>query len=279
VKQEPRIRRQFDSSVTRVAPVFSALEQRTDGWVTPLLNLASSGTHAGRRPWAAEDMTPSRVDFADKRRGRREGGLRPPNSLLAWLIANVQNPSGRTLSTNPEVARRRERILARDPATIAEALRSLDQNGRDSAWCRFEGPTYPDVVIETPDALVIVEGKRTERGPTTHTTWMPGRHQILRHLDAAWEIRGRRSVYGFFVVEADPNDDARVPTQWTQAAAATLSGDAVKDSLPHRSGEDQASIAAAMVGITTWQAIVAAIGIDPAVLTKAGDSNGSLGGG
>jgi hypothetical protein len=197
--------------------------------------------------------------------------------LLAWLIENVENPSGRSLSANPEVARRRERILQRDPATMTEALRSLEQNGRAGAWCRFEGPTYPDVVIETSDALVIVEGKRTERGPTTHTTWMPGRHQMLRHLDAAWEIRGRRSVYGFFVVEAEPGDHGKVPARWVQAATATVSDDAVTDSLPHRSREEGAGIAAALVGITTWQGIVAEFGIGPAILGKPEEPTGSPG--
>lgn len=271
------VRRQFDSSVTRVAPVFSILEQRTDAWVAKVLDLSARGLNAEHRPWIAEDMSPTRVDFADKARGRRERGLHPPNSLLAWLIENVKNPDGQSLSTDPEVAQRRQRILDRDPATMAEALRALDQKGQASAWSRFEGPTYPDVVIETPDALVIVEGKRTERGPTTHTTWMKGRHQMLRHLDAAWEIRGRKSVYGFFVVEADPNDQVNVPDRWIQAAAATVSDNAVKGSLPHRSMEEQSSIAAAFVGITTWQAIVAEFGIDAGVLTNPEGTAGSQG--
>jgi hypothetical protein len=269
------VRRQFDSSVTRVAPVFAILEQRTDAWVAKVLDLAARGLNAKHRPWIAEDMSPTLVDFAEKARGKRERGLRPPTSLLAWLLENVKNPDGRTLSTNPEVAQRRQRILDRDPETMAEALRALDQKGQSSAWSRFEGPTYPDVVIETPDALVIVEGKRTERGPTTHTTWMKGRHQMLRHLDAAWEIRGGRSVYGIFVVEADPNVETKVPERWIQAAAETLSDDVVKGSLPHRSTEEQASIAAAFIGITTWQAIVAEFGIDPGVIKNPDGTAGS----
>lgn len=269
------VRRQFDSSVTRVAPVFSILEQRTDAWVAKALDLAARELSAEHRPWIAEDMSPIRVDFADKSRGRRERGLRPPTSLLAWLLENIKNPDGQTLSTNPEIAQRRQRILDRDPVTMAEALRALDQKGQSSAWSRFEGPTYPDVVIETADALVIVEGKRTERGPTTHTTWMKGRHQMLRHLDAAWEIRERRSVYGFFVVEADPNAETKVPARWIQAASATLSEDAVTSSLPHRSKEEQAGIAAAFVGITTWQAIVTEFGIDAGVLTNPEGTAGS----
>jgi hypothetical protein len=57
-----------------------------------------------------------------------------------------------------------------------------------------------------------------------------------------------------------------VPERWIQAAAATLSENAVKDSLPHRSTDEQAGIAEAFVGITTWQAIVAEFGIDTGVL-------------
>lgn len=137
----------------------------------------------------------------------------------------------------------------------------------------LEGPTYPDVLLVTPDAMVVIEGKRTEAGPTTSTTWRVGRHQMLRHLDAAWEIRGRRALYGFFVVEAE-DERGMVPRVWVDAASDTTSEAAIHASLPHRSPEERAGIAARFLGVTTWQAVVAAFHLDPAVLVETADSPG-----
>jgi len=36
---------------------------------------------------------------------------------------------------------------------------------------------------------------------------MAGRQQMLRHIDAACEIRGDRAVYGIFIVEAMSKTD------------------------------------------------------------------------
>jgi hypothetical protein len=97
---------------------------------------------------------------------------------------------------------KRQAVLNRDPHTIAEALAYLAQPRIPRhAWYIFEGTTRPDVYLETPDVLIVIEGKRTEREPTSHTEWMPRRHQLLRHLDCAWEVRGQRTVLGFFIVE------------------------------------------------------------------------------
>jgi hypothetical protein len=82
-------------------------------------------------------------------------------------------------------------------------------------------------VIETPDALIVIEGKRTESGATIDTTWLTGRHQIWRHIDAAWEIRGRRQVFGFFIVEGE-DPDGRLPftdvtlLAWPSAARRSI---------------------------------------------------------
>lgn len=36
----------------------------------------------------------------------------------------------------------------------------------------LEGRSSPDVWLATPRAVVVIEGKRTENGPTTHTSFM-----------------------------------------------------------------------------------------------------------
>jgi hypothetical protein len=128
-------------------------------------------------------------------------------------------------------------------------------------WWIFEGPTYPDVFIETPGALIVVEGKRTEAGPTTCTTWMKNRHQIWRHMDAAWEVRGDRAVYGLFIVQGEAGTDV-APLHWQLAAATTLGTAAIEGSFPHRSADERLAIARGFLGVTTWRGVCERFGID-----------------
>jgi hypothetical protein len=256
-------RRQFDSSKTRVAPAFNALKARESEdpqWVASLLDLAARADQPDR-PWRHQDLTVEAHYWEPNERG-----LQPPVALLSWLIRNFAPVPGR-LTADGDTMDRRRALAARDPDTIETALESLRRGGTGKAWHLLEGPSYPDAFLVTRDALIVVEGKRTEAGPTTETYWMPGRHQIFRHLDAAWEIRGRRAVYGLFVVEADreihPTD---VPSLWQSAADTTLSREAIDGSLPHRGAAEQREIAGAFVGVTTWQMIVEAFQLPPGTL-------------
>jgi hypothetical protein len=253
--------RQFDSTKTRVTPVFDALLVQPPGWVARLLDLAAS---PGDRPHPWRDQDLSVVDHGW---GTHERALLPPITLLEWLVRNVTLSEGATLTGDVDTVKARQRLLARDRDTIDAALKLLRERRLPRTWYVFEGPTCPDVFIDTPDALIVVEGKRTEAGPTTCTEWMPARHQMLRHMDAAWEIRGDRAVYGFFIVEADPHSQSTVaPMKWREAACATVSPAALDGSLPHRSPEERRGIAKGFIGVTTWQAIVAEFGLSPSVL-------------
>lgn len=118
--------------------------------------------------------------------------------------------------------------------------------------------------IETSDLIVVVEGKRTEPAPTTDTGWMPGRHQMLRHLDCAWEIRGTKRVAGFFIVEGDGSGD--IPDAWRKVVRDTVSSGTIALSLPHRSGEEQNAIVSCFAGVTTWQRVCREFGIEHASL-------------
>jgi hypothetical protein len=62
-----------------------------------------------------------------------------------------------------------------------------------------------EVTVAAFETLAI--SNHAEPGPTTHTTWMPVRHKILRHIDAAFEIRVGRSVSSFFVLEGGQDGD------------------------------------------------------------------------
>jgi hypothetical protein len=178
-----------DSSRTRVAPVFSAVEAR------------------GSEPWL---------------------------SRLLWL----PEPSGALLPGELEA-------------------------GSDLV-CAFGEGTRKEKRLASPPALLVTEGKRTERGPTRDTQWMPGRHQMWRHIDAAWEVRGGRVVYGFFIVQDDPTGG--IPEFWRQVAEETVSDAVLASSLPHRSNEERAALRRSFLGVTTWEKVVSTFGLPSSVL-------------
>jgi hypothetical protein len=195
-----------------------------------------------------------------------ERRLAPPLSLLTWLVNNVKGPTTDDGWGQGEVRKKREALVRADPAVTAEALARLEQGRGEPDWAILEGPSQPDVFLETDEVVLVIEGKRTERGPTTATTWMPIRHQMLRHLDGAWEIRGSRAVYGLFIVESDPARPRDIPPVWEDFAKATVSAGALAGSLPHRRAEEQRRIAEAFLGVTTWQAVCARFDIPKEVL-------------
>jgi len=245
--------------------VFGALAATVgdEQWVRSLLDLAAGpGDHA----WRDADLSIiHRYHHAPPGRDTpKEKGLAPPDTLLAWLLDHFTRPKGDQYGSG-EVGDMRRLLAEGDPDTMAKARAGLAWSRRGKAWYILEGHTSPDVFLVTPDALIVVEGKRTEAGPTTSTTWMAGRHQMLRHIDAAWEIRGNRAVYGMFIVEAKAGTD-EVPELWQRAANDTSSDAVIRSSLPHRSQADQEGIRQAMVGVTTWQRIVSTFGLPASLL-------------
>jgi len=245
--------RQQGSSKTRVKPVFDALWKHGRGWLPALLALPQFGA-PGARVGTDTDLA-----LLEGYWGPGEKGLDPPVSLLSWLIRNLWTRNQSATAKD----QRRKLLLDGDPETIRDALRLLRAEHRPRAWYVFEGHTYPDVFLVAKDAIVVIEGKRTEPGPETNTKWLPGRQQIGRHIDAAWELRGRRAVYGFFIVEGDVQDEGwSVPQVWRGAAADTVSADALRSSFPHRSGEEVQAIASCFLGVTTWRQVCERFDID-----------------
>lgn len=83
---------------------------------------------------------------------------------------------------------------------------------------------------------------------------MAGRHQMLRHIDCAWEIRARKKVFGFFIVEGS-GDSIEIPREWLTHAEETVSETAIAASLPHRGPDERNAIATTFLGVTTWQRV------------------------
>jgi hypothetical protein len=243
----------YDSSRTRVAPVFGHLQCLDPSgrlWLQGLLELAN--TRKLLRPEAGT----SRLRVA--KWWPREARLAAPPGLLRWLLENAEEPHNPAAwGRKPEVMANRRRVVDRDADTLAEALRSLQERRRSPrAWYVLEGPTQPDVYLDSAEAVIVVEGKRMETGPTTSTDWMRVRHQMLRHLDAAWELRQARRIYGLFIVEAEKETTSVEPSSaWHEAVELTVSDEVLKGSLPHRSPDERSQIASALLGVTTWLAV------------------------
>jgi hypothetical protein len=241
----------YDSSKTRVKPVFDALRARGNGWLPQLLELPTGG--CGDIQLRSGDLTVIESHWEPD-----EKCLNPPVSLLSWLIRNVKSLAPKALDNDF-----RRRLVDGDPETVERALHLLRSRDTSRAWYIFEGQTCPDVYLVAPDALVVVEGKRTERNTTNDTTWLSGRHQIWRHIDAAWEIRGRRSVSGFFIVESDEGSaDGSVPELWREAGQACLDKVTLRTSFPHRSEEEIVAISKCYLGVTTWRKVCDKFDID-----------------
>jgi hypothetical protein len=256
-----------DSSVTRVAPVFDRLYERDPSgrlWLQPLLELPERGPIAPRTNFP--DLEPLR----EARWGGNEISLPVPPALLQWLAVHVEAPHNQpTLGpSGPRTFQRRPALLANDASVQAEALALLHYGAGAELWSVLEHDSRPDIYLETDSLIVVIEGKRDDRGPTTYTTWMKARHQMLRYLDAAWERRAGKCVVGFFIVEG-VGEEGVLTNAWQRAPAATVNATALAESLPHRGPEDRAAIAQCFIGITTWQAVcwrLAHLGLDWASL-------------
>jgi hypothetical protein len=197
-----------------------------------------------------------------------ERRLQPPRGLLVWLVQHpevlapqlkalerraIRAGERAGLAVSPAWAKRREFLDGRDGELQREALDRLSSGKPlpSGAWFVFEGPTSVDCYLETDRIVVVIEGKRTESGPTTSTDWMPTRHQLLRNLDAALDIARGRRVVGLFIVEGDDSGD--VPEVWRASTDATISEEALDASLPHRNRDERATIRDGYLGATTWQ--------------------------
>ena len=243
----------YDSTRTRVEPVFDELLARDPtgmAWLPRLLALPT-------RPGAPVLRFPA-APLTRSGWGDAEVPLSAPRELLVWLVKNLTLVDALAhQKTSPSTRSKRELLLKRDTAIIDEALTLLSaQDVSDRAWYVLEGCTWPDVYLESERAIVVIEGKRTEPAPTTCTTWMAMRHQMLRHLDCAWERGAGREIFGFFVVEGDDGPTGLdVPPSWQSTVEVTVKADVLKGSLPHRSDAEQQAIACSFLGATTWQRV------------------------
>ena len=249
----------YNSSTTRVVPVFDQLMDRDSTGRSWLSYLLQSGSRATSAALPAEPglLAPDHPRWW----GRNERRLAPPKSLLRWLVGNVTEEQVLAARDNDTVRARRLRMARRDPATVAEALAGIDTGVWKRQWYTLEGESAPDAFLETDRVVLVVEGKRTEWSCTTKTKWMTMRSQLLRHMDAAQEIAGDRRVLGLLIVEGPESNPLRLGEFWRGQVDAQVGTDLLERSLPHRSVRERQTIAQGVLGATTWQRVCADQGI------------------
>lgn len=235
-----------DSSRTRVAPVFDRLFARDPTgrtWLPDLLGLVNPDTQHAFGKLEEAKWWPL------------EKALSPPTGLLRYLVNNLAMPSDdKAWGRDGATAERRRRLVARDPVTISEALTLLGSKQRvGERWHILEGTSYPDVYLRTVEAVVVIEGKRTEKRPTRSTRWMHDRHQMLRHLDCVYEVLGGRRLLGLMIVEGV--QDEHPPPSWQDYLTELRSDTTLEKALPHRSDTERKFIRESILGVTTWQAL------------------------
>lgn len=253
-----------NSGPPHVAEVFAQLQkQDVTGarWLPALLGLFEFG-HPESQGFSGNS------DIQECCYGDQEKKLAAPRSLLAWLLEHaepewIETTLARRTSLSHTTRTKRAQLAQRNPETLLEAQELLSQaNISKPAWFILEGSSQPDLFLVTPELILVLEGKRTEAGPTQSTDYMRLRPQMLRHLDVVWEIREGRTVLGGLIVDGKEPDPTGVPELWQRVAHETLSQDTLDAALPHRSKEDKQALAKGFLGVMTWQKLCLALDLN-----------------
>lgn len=242
-----------NSSRTRVAPVFESLlskDRSGRSWLVPLMQLGS------RSSAAQIPVDGGLIENHESWWGTNERRLKPHPALLRWLAQNFERGTGGR-ETSEATHENRQKLLDRDPATITQALQLLATSGTPGKWYVLEGFSQPDAYLEADDFVLVIEGKRAERGQTTATSWMANRNQMLRHMDAAaWNAPKGKRVFGLMIVEGEASGDGMTASdEWVKGCDAIRSDAVTNRSLPHLSAAERRTLVDGFLGVTTWQRI------------------------
>ena len=225
------IRGKYNSSITRVRPLFGKLLQ-TDStgvlWLPQLLRLATCNQdYAARLSQETGTLKQVLLDkLAYKDRILKHYGIEsvllercfeklipPPTQFLKWLIQHPEEmdwPDNGERKYREDTQKNREQLMGMHGAdaqasTKRRALYELEKCGAtrsDKRWWAFEGCTEADLCLETDKCLLIVEGKRNEP-LSSSTEWFSERSQLIRNLEAAKEIASGRDYAVMVVAESE----------------------------------------------------------------------------
>ncbi|MFZ0825664.1 MAG: hypothetical protein WAM87_18540 [Terriglobales bacterium] len=251
----------FNSSATRVAPVFQTLIDRDKSgktWLPSLLNLFPN--HRAFTP----ELLAEPGEITTSQFGKNELCLNPPLRFLRWMVGNPHKLNWpRHEIRNKHILDMRERLMlrglyegatevrkqaiesARAEMELAIGAPAIGGGGWLRRWWVLEGRTHVDCYIETTRLRLFVEGKRTEK-LSPSTSWYSKRNQLLRNLEAA-SVHSSGHPFAQLLITEEP--------------AADLPAQIVLDSLPHLSVEERSELLRHYAGAVTWQSLCSAVGL------------------
>lgn len=254
----------FNSSITRVWPVFDFLLGKDSTGISWLSALFGKGSKANKSidnlgtllPKYAildrnitgscrKDLGKERAEKIGKIRHAFEYDLSPANGFLKWLIKNpnkIEWPKEKKYS--PRTQKKREELIKNNDNTKQEALDELHRlksEGSWKKWWAFEGYTSVDCMLETEKFLLLIEGKRTEP-ISSSTVWFPKRNQIVRNLECAKEIAEQKHKEYSVLICAEEKIE--------------ISDNDWKNSLPHFNNHEIENLKRHYFGYVTWDNIV-----------------------
>jgi hypothetical protein len=254
---------QYNSSLTRVQPIFKALQERDDtgaSWLPQLWQLAAATRkEAAAVPAHIGTMTTGRTF---------ERALPPSTAFLRWAVENPQRlnklPPPNYGATGTAAIEKREQLFRDDPPARAraraEALEQIAKRGGQGSgqqWWAFEGFTHVDACFETEECLLIVEGKRTET-VSPSTRWFAQRNQLWRNVEVAQELANGRAFGVILGVENEEDG-----TLALREAAVSRDG-----SYPHLPPTARQALDGHLLGFVVWRQIVSALNLPSSVLIE-----------
>lgn len=271
----------WNSSITRVRPVFTQLLQRDPSgvdWLERLIDCAPN-TDCVRQSLTERSAILSECTVSRSYPDRVlqnfgisaidlpkcfEHDLAPPTAFLRWLVLNPDRMTwptedGLPRRYGPQTQRYREQLVGKHGADLqtriqVQAQHLIDKKGAAKSrrkWWAFEGFTSVDCWLETEKYILLVEGKRREQ-LSTSTDWYPLRNQLIRNLEAASEFAHTKNYGVLLVVESKTG----VPSISEMLA----------DSLPHLNSDDRSSLATHYLGAITWREVCEAADLDLSTL-------------
>jgi hypothetical protein len=263
----------FDSSLTRVQPVFNCLlDQDRSGtaWLEKLIHIAASTRPASTQPGSVgkllEEETPADVT---KRFGKVfERVVSPPTAFLRWLLENPEKMQVRNRESfgaqSADARTWRRQLFSAIPKERAAAqregltrLESAGNNGSSRKWWAFEGWSHIDCCLMTETLVLFVEGKRTE-SVSPSTLWFRQRSQLWRNVEAAEEFAAGKAFGVILAVENEAGGRHAVTE-----ADANLSA-----SYPHLPAEAQQTLSSHLLGFVTWSRLVSEFGLSQECLKE-----------
>jgi hypothetical protein len=253
---------QFNSSITRVWPIFDTLLSRDptgSEWFNRLLALAPTTYSSKVGTLLSEvgqfdkpiprsmrrDLSADQCRALGNLRQAFEAEVAPPIAFLEWMLRHPDRLKwplikGERRRFSESTQANREALLRGDANAQQEALSALIERGAAGCarqWWAFEGFTSVDCRLETESLILFIEGKRKE-GISSAIGWYPDRNQLVRNLEAAAD-EAKRIGKDYAVLLC-----AERSRQLSEA-------DFIK-SLPHLSEQQRQRLWAHFLGCVTW---------------------------